>query len=180
MNRLRTLTTVAAATITLAAAPAAFAHTTTVGNASGTPTMNICLLQFDCAYLNYTSGKPTDVIKHDGKLVAWSLNAASSGGHVQLRVLQPVAGGKFKAIHTSAMRTAYTTGLNTFPANIKVKRGDVIALENADSGIYMGVAPSGSCIRYFDYADPIPDGSTGKPDKVTTQLRTLLSAELKY
>lgn len=180
MNRLRTLTSIAAATLTLAAAPAAFAHTTTVGNASGTPTMNICLLSFDCTYLNYAHGKPTDVVTHNGTLVSWSLNAASTGGQVQIRVLRPVGGGHYKAIHTSLTRTVYTSGINTFPAHIRVRKGDVIALENTDSGIYMGVVPSGNCIHYFDYADPIADGATGAPDKVTLQLHTLLSAELKY
>jgi hypothetical protein len=180
MNRLRTLTSIAAAALTLAAAPAALAHTTTVGNASGTPTMNICLLSFDCTYLNYSGGKPTDVVAHKGMLVSWSLNAASMGGQVYLRVLRPVGAGNYKAVHTSLMRTTYTTGINTFPAHIKVHKGDVIALENATSGIYMGVVPSGNCIRYFDYADPISDGATGAPDKVTPQLHTLLSAQLKY
>jgi hypothetical protein len=180
MPRIRTLSALAAAALSLAAAPAALAHTQTTGNASGTPAMNICVAMIDCTYVNYHNGKPTDVIGHTGTITSWSLNAASAGGQVRLKILRPVGGGKFLGVHTSVTRTVSLTGLNIFPANIKVKKGDVLALENSDSGLYMANAPSGTCVRYFNYDDPINDGSTGAPDRVVPQLHTLLSAQVKY
>ena len=61
MRNLRSLTAVAAtAALALVAAPAAFAKTSIVGNANGTPTMNICVFQQNCTYINYKNGKPTD------------------------------------------------------------------------------------------------------------------------
>jgi hypothetical protein len=181
MRNLRTLTAIAAAaSLSLAAAPAALAHSSTSGNANGSPNMNICVAQIDCTYINYHNNKPTDVIKHAGTIVDWSLNAASSGGQVQLRLLRPAPHGAFKLIHTTPLRTVGSIGVNTFPAHIKVKRGDVLALRNDTSGLYMSTAPAGTCVRYFGYGNPLSDGSTGKPDKVAPQLRVLLSAHVKY
>jgi hypothetical protein len=174
--RLRTLTALAVASASLAAAPAALAQTNTVGSANGTPTMNICVLGFDCTYINYRNGKPTDVVKRTGTVTSWSLNAGSEGGKVRLRVLRPIAGGKFKAIRSSVRRTVSTTGRNTFPARIAVRKGDVLAVSNDSSGIYMSQGSAGT-VHYF--SNPLSDGSSGKPDRVSAQLHLLLSAQVK-
>jgi hypothetical protein len=176
--RLRTLTAIAVASLSLAAAPAALARTSTVGSASGTPTQNICVLDINCTYINFSGGKPTDVVKRTGTITSWSLNAGSEGGQVQLRVLRPIAGGKFKAIRSSAVRTVSTTGLNTFPAHLAVRRGDVLALSNSSSGIYMAQALTGTDIHYFGFGNPLSDGSTGAPDRTAPQLHLLLSAHI--
>jgi hypothetical protein len=176
--RLRTLTALAATAASLAAAPGALAHTSTVGSASGTPTMNICVLGFNCTYLNAAGGKARDVVKHTGTITSWSLNAGSEGGTVRLRVLRSVGGGKFKAIRSSAPRTVSATGLNTFPAHLGVRKGDVLALSNDSSGIYMGQSATGTSVSYF--SNPFGDGSTGAPDRTATQLHLLLSAQLHY
>ena len=61
MRQLRTLTALAAtASLALAAAPGAFAKTAGVGNANGTPNLNICLAQIKCTYFNTKNGKPTN------------------------------------------------------------------------------------------------------------------------
>ncbi len=177
MIRIRTLTALTAAAVSLAAAPAALAHTSPVGDSVGTPTANICLLDFDCTYVNYHHGKPTDVVKHSGTLSNWSLNAGSVGGQVQLRVLRPAGHGKFRFVHSSSWQTVLNGGENTFASHINVKAGDVLALTNDTSGIYMASAPSGTCVRYFDSS--VPDGWTGKPNQVTPQLHLLLSADVK-
>ncbi|MGZ4294542.1 MAG: hypothetical protein ACXVRM_09905 [Solirubrobacteraceae bacterium] len=178
MFRLRTLTALAVTAVSLSAMPAAFGKTSTVGNSSGLPNANICLLSFDCTYVNYRYGKPTDVVKHSGTLVSWSLNATSLGGATQLRILHPVGHGKFKFVHSSAIETILGTDQNTFSTHIKVRAGDVLALTNATSGLYMTTAPAGTCVRYFDSSRS--DGSTGKPNRVWPQLRLLLSAKVKY
>jgi hypothetical protein len=178
MSRLRILTAIAVSAVSLSAVPAALAKTNAVGNSSGTPNANICLLSFDCTYVNYHHGKPTDVVKHSGTLVDWSLNAASTGGAVQLRVVRPAGHGKFKLVHSSSLETVLVDGENTFAAHIKVKAGDVLALTNATSGLFMTSAPAGTCVRYFDSSQS--DGWTGKPNRVWPQLRLLLSAEVKH
>lgn len=75
------------------------------------------------------------------------------------------------------MRTVTSTGINTFPARIKVQRGDVLALTNATSGIYMAIASAGTCVRYFP--SPLGDGWSGKPNQIAPQLHLLLSADVR-
>jgi hypothetical protein len=116
------------------------------------------LLSFDCTYVNYKHGKPTDVVRHSGTVADWSLNAGSVGGQVELRVLRPVGHGKFKFVHSSSLQPVSSTGENTFAANIKVEAGDVLGLTNDTSGIFIASAPNGTCVRYFDPS--FPDGTT--------------------
>jgi hypothetical protein len=179
MRHLRTLTALAATSaLALAAAPAAMAKTSGVGNSNGNATMNICVFQQDCTYINYKNAKPTDVVHRTGTLTNWSLSAGSVGGQVKLRVLRPVSGGKFKAVHSSAVQTVTQIGLNTYSAHIRVKAGDVLALSNATSGIYMETATPDHSIHYF--GGTLADGSTGKPDATAPSLHLLLSAHVKY
>jgi hypothetical protein len=179
MRHLRTLTALAATgSLVLAAAPAAMAKTSGVGNSNGNATMNICVFQQDCTYINYKHGKPTDVVRHTGTLTSWSLSAGSVSGQVQLRVLRPAGGGKFKAVHSSAVKTVTQIGLNSYSARIGVRRGDVLALSNATSGIYMASATPENSIHYF--SSTLADGSTAKPDASAPSLHLLLSAHVKY
>jgi hypothetical protein len=176
MRRLLTLATLTAVALSVSTTPAALAKASSIGNSNGAPTTNLCALSFACTYVNYQHGKPSDVIGHSGTLSHWSLNAGSVGGQVQLRVLRPVAHGELEPLRSSSWQTIANPGLNTFPEHMKVRAGDVLALTNSSSGIYMTTAPAGTCIRYFDA--PIPDGSTGKPGRVAPQLHLLLSARV--
>jgi hypothetical protein len=175
MRRLSKLATITTAVLSLSIAPA-FANTSSIGSSSGSPTANVCALSFECTYINYNHGKPSDVVHHPGTLTDWSVNAGSVGGQVQLRVLRPVAHGRLKAVRSSGWQTISQAGENTFLSHLKVKAGDVLALTNSTSGIYMTSAPSGTCVRYLDAS--IPDGSSGKPTRVVPELRLLLSADV--
>ncbi len=150
IRNIRTIAALSAAALSLAAAPGALARTSQAGNAAGNPNANICVASIDCPCINFKHGKPTDVVRHTSTLTSWTLHAASAAGQVELRVLRPVGGGAFKAIHSSALRTVSALGRNTFPAHIEVKKGDVLALSNATSGLYMQTVQAGTCVRYFD------------------------------
>jgi hypothetical protein len=177
MSRNRIVAAAAALGLSLCAAPAALATTNSVGSSGGMPTANICVASIECTYINFHNGKPTDVVKRTGTLVDWSVNAGSVGGQVRLRVLRPVGNGQFKVRATSLVRTIANGGENTFAAHLRVKAGDVLALTNSTSGIYMSAAPSGTCVRYFDA--PLT-GAAGKPNRVSTQLHLELSAHVKH
>ncbi len=177
MRRFRILTALTAGSLALAAAPAAFAQTSSVGNSAGSATMNVCVASIECTYVNYQNGKPTDVVKHSGRIINWSVNAGSVGGQVQLRILRPIGGGQFKVALTSSTHTVSDIGLNTFSARINVRAGDVLALRNATSGIYMAQASPGSSVSYFS-PDP-SGGQSATPNTVAQQLHVLLSAHVK-
>ncbi len=172
MLKLRTLTALATTGLALAAAPAALAATHTVGNSSGNPTSNMCVAQIDCTYVNYHNGKPSDVIKQTGKLKSWTLNAGSIGGTVRLRILQPTSGGGFKIVQSSSTKVVNNAGNNTYSANIPVKSGDVLALTNDTSGLYMSTASSSHCLRFW------MGTVSGKPTDNVSMLHLLLSAKV--
>ncbi len=125
----------------------------------------------------FATTKPTDVVAHAGKIVDWSVNAGSVDGQVQLRVLRPIGNGKYKVVHTSPVETINNIGINKFAASINVHSGDVLALSNDTSGIYMSTAPSGTCVRYFN--TPLSNGWTGAPKQIAPMLHLLLSADVK-
>jgi hypothetical protein len=177
MSRNQIVAALTALGLSLCAAPAALAGTNSVGSSGGTPSANICVASFECTYINYRHGNPTDVVKRAGTLIDWSVNAGSSAGQVRLRVLRPIGHGRFKVRASSLVRTIANTGVNTFPAHLSVKAGDVLALTNSNSGIYMAAAPTGTCVRYFDA--PLT-GAGGKPNRTSTQLHLLLSAHIQH
>jgi hypothetical protein len=174
--KLHQLIALVSVAMSLAAAPAALASPSHVGNSVDTPTMNVCLASIDCTYVNFHNGKPSDVAKHGGRIVDWSVNAGSTGGQVQLTVLRPSGQGRFKAIGQSALETVAAIGANDYTTSLKVRRGDVLGLRNSTSGIYMAVAPAGTCVRYFNA--PLNIGASGKPNRIVPQLHLLLSADV--
>ncbi len=174
--KLHQLIALASVTMSLAAAPAALASPSHVGNSADTPTMNVCLASIDCTYVNFHNGKATDVVRRGGRIVDWSVNAGSTGGQVQLTVLRPTGHGRFKAIGQSALKTVAAIGANDFTTSLKVRRGDVLGLRNSTSGIYMALAPAGTCVRYINA--PVNIGASGKPDQIVPQLHLLLSADV--
>ncbi len=177
MSRLNVVAVLAAGAVSLCTAPPALAGTGSVGRSAGTPSANICALSFECTYVNYRHGKPTDVVKRAGTIVDWSVNAGSVGGQVQLRVLRPAGNGRLMLRGSSSLETIASSGENTFPAHLRVRRGDVLALTNSTSGIYMAAAPTGTCVRYFDA--PVSSGAADRPDQIAPRLHLLLSADVK-
>jgi hypothetical protein len=177
MSRNRIVAALAVAGLSLCAAPAALAGTNSVGSSGGTPSANICVFSFECTYVNFHNGKPTDVVKRAGTLIDWSVNAGSVGGQVRLRVLRPTGHGRFQVRATSVVQTIANAGENTFASHMKVRAGDVLALTNSTSGIYMAAAPAGTCVRYFDAR---LSSAAAKPNRTSPRLHLLLSAHVKH
>ena len=176
MHPIKTLIAIAAGAAVMCSAPAALAHTSSVGSSTGTPTANVCAASIACTYVNFHHGKPADVVKHAGKVTDYSVNAGSVGGQVQLRILRPAGHGKFKVVRSSAQELIANPGQNTFATSLKVKAGDVLALSNDSSGIYMASAPAGTCVRYI--RGLLADGTKAKPDHIVPQLHLLLGAHV--
>jgi hypothetical protein len=177
MAKIRALAALAATAVSLGVVPSALAHTDTVGNANGSPTMNECVAMIDCTYINYRNGSPSDVIKHSGTLTSWTLNADSSPGTVQLRILKPTGKHHFKVVFTSKTKTVNNDGTNTFSAHVKVAGGEVLALSNDTSGLYMARASSNHCIRF--YMGSLDTGSSFDANMNVSQLHLLLSAKVR-
>jgi hypothetical protein len=165
----------------LVAAPAAFAAIILVGDSSGTPTQNVCSGSIRCTYINYSSGVPSDVVPLDGKIVSWQLRAGSVSGRVRLRVLRPLGNGQFQFVASSEVKhvTKSDPDVNNYSANIPVQAGDVLALTNVTSGIYMRTIKTSKGLRYFNVDQNQDDGATGAPSVRMPGLHVLLSAAVK-
>lgn len=119
-------------TITVGPATLATSGTTTLQNH---PT---CMSQ-GCTFIQW-SGSAADssyAASASGTIVAWRIASGSAGNKVKLRVLRPAGGGKYTAVASSA--TESTSGNSSSPdqfaANIPIKAGDVIGLDNSSSAL---------------------------------------------
>jgi hypothetical protein len=119
----------------LALAPAAGADTVTLGSTAGTPTQNICVASIECTYLPFDNVyTPSLVVPFEGTITSFAINSGTSTGTVRLRILRPVAGGRFTGAGTSAP-VAIAGGVQNAPTNLPVRAGDLIGLENDNSAL---------------------------------------------
>lgn len=100
----------------------------------------------------------------DGAVISWHLLLAS-GGPFELRVLRPAAGGYLGA-GTSAPEVPLSTELQTFPANLPIKAGDLIGLDNASSTDKIGVVEVPGA-AFSLWTPPLADGATQPPGETT-------------
>jgi alpha-tubulin suppressor-like RCC1 family protein len=152
-------------------------ETVTLGNARGTPSSNICSATIDCTYVPYAGASDPEMqVPFDGTVTSFSVNAGSAGGTVELRILQPAAGGQFTAVGTSSPETLSVTGINTFSVSLPVKQGDVLGLDNESSALVFETSTGTASTFYFDPA--IAEQSTQAPNANAAD-RLLFSAEVQ-
>jgi hypothetical protein len=169
------LVVIGAVAAALLVASAAGAADVTIGsNLAGDATSNICVAS--CTFIQTSGGTPVAVSPVDGIVVRWRLKAGSFGGTVTLRVLRP-SGTNFTAVASSVEQTV-TADLNTFVTNLPIKAGDVVALDNASSGVYFTNAPSVSLplVKYFQPALGV--SATGAPNGQMTDRELLMNADV--
>jgi hypothetical protein len=95
---------------------------------------------------------------------------------VKLRVLRR-AGSGYTAVASSTTVTV-TSDLNTFTTSVPVVAGDVVALDNASSGLYFTDSPAIALplVQYFQPA--IADGTTAAPNNQRVNLELLMNADV--
>jgi hypothetical protein len=165
-----------AATLLLTPSSAGAADVTIGSNLAGAANTNICSGGISCTYVQTSGGAPVAVSPVAGQIVRWRLKAGSLGGEVKLRVLRP-AGTAFTAVASSATVTV-TSDLNTFTTNLPIAAGDVVALDNASSGLYFTNSPAITLplVKYFQPA--VADGTTGAPNNQRVNLELLMNADV--
>jgi hypothetical protein len=149
----------------------------TIGSSlAGAATTNICSGGIACTYLQTSGGTPVAVSPVAGNVVRWRLKAGSLGGEVKLRVLRP-AGTGFTGVGTSTAVTV-TSDLNTFATNLPIQVGDVVALDNASSGLYFTNSPAIALplVKYFQPA--LADNATADPNNQRVNLELLMNADV--
>jgi hypothetical protein len=125
-----------------------------------------------CTYIQW-SGSAADsayASPVNGTIVAWRIASGSAGNKVKLRVLRPAGGGKFSAVASSATETTSgnASASDQFAANIPLKAGDIIALDNANSALIFKTGVLGVFPEFW--TPPLPDG--GSPSAPTAPTGT--------
>jgi hypothetical protein len=167
---------VVAAVFLLLPAVASAADVTIGSNLAGAANTNICSTGIACTYIQTSGGTPVAASPVAGRIVRWRLKAGSLGGEVKLRVLRP-AGTGFTAVASSTTVTA-TSDLNTFTTNLPIASGEVVALDNASSGLYFTNWPAIALplVKYFQPA--LADGATADPNNQRVNLELLMNADV--
>jgi hypothetical protein len=159
-------------------ATASSPQTVTLGSTTGTPTQNICVAGVNCTYVPFSGAAAPELqVPFDGTVTSFSVNAGSTGGTVELRVLRPAGGGQFTGAGTSPTETLSNTGVNTFTVSLPVKAGDVLGLDNSTSALMFDTNTATAITAY--YQPSLADGSTAAPNVNRSGYRLLLSATVQ-
>jgi hypothetical protein len=158
---------------------AAGSQTVTLGSTSGTPTRNICAGSINCTYVPFSNlSTPELQVPFGGTVTRFSVNAGSTGGKVELRVLRPAGGSQYIGAGTSPGETLTTTGVNKFNVSLPVKAGDVLGLDNDSSAVMFDIS-SATPVTYYYELPSLADGTTAAPNRTQKGDRLLLSAEVQ-
>jgi len=117
--------TIASLSPAVSASPAA--ASVTIGQlAPGTP--NICNNDHEFVQQTVTSGN-SYVVPSTGTITSWSHNArAATNQELTMKIFRPLGGTSYRVVGHDGPHPLNEGALNTFPANISVKPGDVLGL----------------------------------------------------
>jgi hypothetical protein len=124
-----------------------------------------------------TGGPPSYTVPFDGTITSFSAAAPGGGAFTKLLVLQPVSGSTFNVVAKSDFGTFSGAGVQTFPANIPVKAGQVIGQYGVICAID-GTLP-GDSFAYFNGAEPATGASQDFPVPSLPPSRIDISATIE-
>jgi PASTA domain/IPT/TIG domain len=169
---------IVAAALSLLAATAAQATTVTVGSVLPTEftpkPFGLVATQFNTALPEKGASLVSPVT---GAVVRWRVQGAK-GGPFFLRVLHPNGSGAYQAVGTSGPTTPTGTGIQTFPANLPIKAGDLIGVDPTNTTDEIGIATAAGAS--YAFANPsIFEGATVPPSGGESGKEVELSAEVQ-
>lgn len=113
----------------------------------------------------------------NGLIVRWRVQGAV-GGPFTLRVLRPNGSGAYTAVGSSSPATPLSEGVQTFPANIQVKAGDLIGVDPTNASDKIGVATVAGAGFASLFPTPL-EGATVAPRPGVSGKEIELSAEVQ-
>jgi hypothetical protein len=94
-----------------------------------------------------------------GTIVRWRIGGAI-GGPYRLRVLTPFGSDVFGGVATSGPVTSGSAEIRTIAANLPIRTGQTIGVDNSSSSDTLGVAGVIGA-RFISIEPPLPDGAVG-------------------
>lgn len=149
-------------------ASGAAAASVTIGQVPPTTPMGACSTQRDTTQPTVTSGNAY-VVPDTGGIVAWTVTSWSTyasadlGQSFTMKLFRQVAGLTYRAVAHDVPHDLIPGTLNTFPANVAAKPGDILGLNSGSNpgddacnfALPMGTNDS-SLVRLGDLADGEP------------------------
>jgi hypothetical protein len=110
-----------------------------------------------CGYVQTALPGATTRAPLDGRIRQWKVNLEDPGS-VQLLVVRKQPGGGFKAVEGSTVKTTSTDGVQTFGANLAIRRGDFVGLNLLDMDVTVRSLDSmGAPLQFFTPAFGVGD-----------------------
>jgi hypothetical protein len=124
-----------------------------------------CGSDFDFLQPTVTSGN-SYVMPYDGTITSWATRASSTAGaQLTLKVFRGTGGADYQVVGHAGPQVLQPNALDTFPANIAVKAGDVLGTAVPESELPACLFPVPGDSYLYRYGFPVPgglaDGSSG-------------------
>jgi IPT/TIG domain/PASTA domain len=113
-----------------------------------------------------------------GTVIRWRLSGAV-GGPFALQVLRPAGGTAYTGVTTSAPAIPTSMGIETFPTNLPVQAGDLIALRNSNTGDKVGVFQPLKGASFLAWLPPLSDGETVAANEERKEVEIGFDAEVQ-
>jgi hypothetical protein len=115
----------------------------------------------------------------DGLLTSWSVDAASDGTSVRLRIIRPQGGGLFQLIGASSVRTSLTAGVHSFTDDRPlIDGGDRVAIEVLSGSIGSRGQASPVSGSTADLFEPMPPDLSAQ--SLQSAARTSTNSGIEY
>jgi hypothetical protein len=102
-----------------------------------------------CGYVQTALPNATTKAPFDGRIERWNVHLQDPGS-LQLLVVRKQAGGGFKAVSASPVKTTTTAGVKHFGANLPIRKGDFIGLNLLDMDVSLLTLDSmGAPLQFF-------------------------------
>ena len=136
------------AALSLAPSASSAPASVTIGQFVAAPTG--CAGNNDWAQVSVASGNPY-VVPGNGTITSWShIAGAGAGQEMTMKIWRSVFGTTYTVVGHDGPRTLTASGLNTFPAGVPVKTGDVL-------GFHSGTTSPSACLSAITPGDAVLD-----------------------
>ena len=140
-----------------------------------------CGADFDFLQPTVTSGN-SYVIPYPGTITSWATRANSTAGlQMTLKIFRAVSGLTYQVVGHAGPQTLQPSQVNSFPANLAVKPGDVLGVNVPTAGTAC-LFPVTNDTYLYRYGFPVPsglgDGESGAFSQSSASSRVNVSAVL--
>ncbi len=161
-------------------AASASAATVTVGSPLTAPYFSTltCSGLSGCMYANTVLTEPGANVTSpvSGRVVRWRI-AGNYQGPFVVRVLRPAGGGQYTGVGSTLPVEASGTATVSFPANLPIQKGDLVAIDYENGRHLATATASGSAFSVW--VPPVAELASAPPGSTSGNLEVLFNADVQ-